>query len=437
MGDFIREQIKEKPLSKKRILAKIGISALCGLIFAVVACAVFAVFYMTIGRQNQEGDQGTIAIDSETETQNVILNTETEIEPETETQVIAETEVAQETESVEETETIDVELKEFSIEDYQNIQNQFYEIGAEASRYIVAVTSVRKDFDWFNNTYDSMGTSAGVIVSIQDDAVYVLTEKKSIQNAKAILISFTGEEMLEASFVEQDGNTGIAVVKVDRASIPQSIVNNICEAKIDVSSMVYQGLVTIALGYPLGGGTQSILAGTITSKDNEVSTFDKNYRILNTDIICSASGSGVLINTSGNIVGFIRQDFGTSSEIDTITAIRITELMPVVNKLVAGEKIPYLGTVITPVTDKLSKENDLPKGIYVREAKVDSPAMLGGIQSGDIIIKINDRLVTNSFDYYDAILKLDLNEACTVTFMRQGATGYSELECEVKPGVLK
>ena len=42
MEEFIREQIKEKPLNKKKIFIRLGVSALCGLVFALVACLVFA-----------------------------------------------------------------------------------------------------------------------------------------------------------------------------------------------------------------------------------------------------------------------------------------------------------------------------------------------------------------------------------------------------------
>ena len=42
--EFIREQIKENPINKRKILKKIGVSALSGLVFGAVVCGVLFLF---------------------------------------------------------------------------------------------------------------------------------------------------------------------------------------------------------------------------------------------------------------------------------------------------------------------------------------------------------------------------------------------------------
>lgn len=44
-----------------------------------------------------------------------------------------------------------------TLEDYQGLQNEMYEIGREANRSIVGVTGVKSNTDWFNNAYESKG----------------------------------------------------------------------------------------------------------------------------------------------------------------------------------------------------------------------------------------------------------------------------------------
>ena len=41
-NEFIREQIKNKPVNKRKTIEKLGFSALCGVVFAVAAITVFA-----------------------------------------------------------------------------------------------------------------------------------------------------------------------------------------------------------------------------------------------------------------------------------------------------------------------------------------------------------------------------------------------------------
>ena len=41
--DFIREKIKEKPINKRRLALRVGVSALCGLAFAITVCIVLVI----------------------------------------------------------------------------------------------------------------------------------------------------------------------------------------------------------------------------------------------------------------------------------------------------------------------------------------------------------------------------------------------------------
>ncbi|MGN1157898.1 MAG: hypothetical protein ACI4TK_17110, partial [Agathobacter sp.] len=38
--EFIREQIKEKPISKKRVLKQMAVAIMCGVLFAITSCLV-------------------------------------------------------------------------------------------------------------------------------------------------------------------------------------------------------------------------------------------------------------------------------------------------------------------------------------------------------------------------------------------------------------
>ena len=53
MEQFIREKIKDKPLNKKRLAKKAGTAALCGVVFAVAASIVFAIF-LRLSTDNQK-----------------------------------------------------------------------------------------------------------------------------------------------------------------------------------------------------------------------------------------------------------------------------------------------------------------------------------------------------------------------------------------------
>ena len=173
------------------------------------------------------------------------------------------------------------------------------------------------------------------------------------------------------------------------------------------------------------------------SNDDAVSTLDYNYSVFTTDIVASESGSGILINVKGEVTGLIKQDFGSATSGNTLTAIGISEVKPVIEMLINDKSIPYIGIYGTTVTDRIAKKYLLPKGIYVKEVEMDSPAMTAGIQSGDVITEINGVSVSTISSYYAQVLALDVEQEYSLKLQRKAGTGYNDITIQVKPGVLK
>lgn len=413
-SEFVREQIKDKPLNKKRVVHRMGLAAVCGVTFALAACGVFAL--LLPGLMQRKPVQ---SVYGDTESQ-------TDTQPATETEIIdTQPPIPQETE-------IKVEL---TLEDYQKLQNQLYDVGKKANRSIVSVTGVISDTDIFYNNYETEGLGSGVIIADNGTELLILTERKVISDASRVSVTFINETVADAVVKKYDGNTGIAILAVDKKPLGASTLDAITVAEFCDSKMISSGSLVIALGSPLGT-SYSILTGNITSTSNEIFTEDHNYSVYTTDIVASETGSGVLINVEGQVIGVVMQEYGESREGNTLTAVVISELKPVIEQLSAGKDIPYLGLQVSTVTSQIEKKYNMPKGVYIREVTVDSPAMQAGLQSGDVMVSVNGKKITTVKEYSSEVLKLPLQTAVPVVVKRQGANGYSEITCQVEAGVL-
>lgn len=413
-NEFIREQIKNKPVNRKKAAAKVGICAICGVVFALAAAVVFVLAEPAVRK---------------------ILRPQEEANPDSVNTYIADTESV--TESEQSDPDVNSQVQEsLSIADYQNLQNQLYAIGSQANHSIVTVTSVVSNTDWFHNSYESEGQGSGVIIQENASEVLILTEQKVITDSSRITVTFIDNTTAGAVMKKYDGNTGIAVLSVAKSDISDSTLDTISIATFGNSNGVTKGSIVIALGSPLGTN-YSILTGNVTSTDNEISTIDHNYSIFTTDIVASKSSSGILINVSGQIVGMVMQDYSNSSEENTLIAVSSTELKSMIDMLAEGKDIPYLGMTVTTVTEKIEKEYDIPEGVYIKEAMMDSPAMAAGLQSGDVITKINGEKIASDTAYSSQVMKLTPGDTIPVVVQRQGADGYSEITCEVEVGVLE
>lgn len=413
-NEFIREQIKNKPVNRKKTAAKVGICAICGVAFALAAAVTFVLAEPAIrkilGTQEEAGQDSVDTYAEETE--NMTASEENEAD------------------------VTDPLQESLSIADYQSLQNQLYAIGNQGNHSIVTVTSIVSNTDWFHNSYESEGQGSGVIIQENASEVLILTEQKVITDPSRINVTFIDDTTASAVMKKYDGNTGIAVLSVARSDISDSTFDTITVAEFGNSNGVTKGSIVIALGSPLGT-SYSILTGNVTSTDNEISTIDHNYSIFTTDIVAGQSSSGILINVSGQIIGMVMQDYSNSSEENTLIAVSSTELKSMIDMLAEGKDIPYLGLNVTTVTEKIEKEYEIPEGVYIKEAMMDSPAMAGGLQSGDVITKINGEKIASDTAYSTQVMKLTPGDTIPVVVQRQGADGYSEITCEVEVGVLE
>ena len=80
---------------------------------------------------------------------------------------------------------------------------------------------------------------------------------------------------------------------------------------------------------------------------------------------------------------------------------------------------------------------NLPKGVYVRDVALDSPAMEAGFQSGDVITEINGEPVVAAEDYEKLLRGLSVDDVVHITYERQSAESYIPLEIDAEVGVLE
>ena len=191
--EFIREKIKEKPISKRKIAIKVGISALCGLVFALVVCVVLLIAVPFI--LPQKGTENTEE-----------LGTSEDIQQEEDSQGTEDQNVG----------LIIPPDFNLSISDYETLQKELYQIGNQANRAMVTVIKTENKDDWVVNDYKTESSGAGIIIYEDNNYVYILTEKKLIEDAPHIRVVFVDGTGAEATLFKYDGNTGISILTIEK-----------------------------------------------------------------------------------------------------------------------------------------------------------------------------------------------------------------------------
>lgn len=425
---FINEQRKEKPINKRRLLLHAGFIAVMAVVFGLVSSLVFTYFQPKFAKM-MSPKEPVVTLPESTET-----TEDTEEKP---------LEGAN-TESVDDTEVqgnggaaVDPPKAELELSDFQDLQNKLYAVGREANKSVVTVTGVKSDTDWFNNAYVSKEQASGIIIANNGKELLILTERKAVLDAEEIYVTFVNDGTAnKASIRKYDGNTGITILSVPLEGLDEETINAVKAAVFANSMATMPGTIAIAVGSPLGTN-YSILTGSITSTKNAISTIDHNYTVFTTDIVGSRGGSGAIINVKGEVIGLVMQDYGSSGDQNTLTAISISELDGIIDMLIKNKDIPYIGLELSTVTNDIAAENDLPKGAYIREVTMDSPAMAAGLQSGDIITEIDGEAIYTVDGYEGKLLTLTPGETVQIVVERQGIEDYKPITCTVNVSVLK
>lgn len=187
----------------------------------------------------------------------------------------------------------------------------------------------------------------------------------------------------------------------------------------------------VALGSPMGT-SNSMGMGMITSGGTVLSMTDRNYRLIQTDISGSQNAGGVLFDLQGQVLGIITDNKVGSDMKNMITAYGVSELQKVVEKMANGIPLAYMGIRGVDVPREANQELGVPYGAYVQELEMDSPAMQAGILPGDVMTKMDDRVVGNFSSYSTALMQMEPGQTVHVVVMRQAQEGYKEMSFNIE-----
>jgi len=409
---FLQETVKDEQVTKKSVLNSLMKTAGRGAVFGLAACIVFSALRpwaeSTFGGSSQKV---TIPADEEEE----------------------EAPKEEQEEEMPEEEAIDPVL---TVEDYQEMHDALYQIAAQASQSVVEVSAVKDESVWEGAHYDAVNSVSGIVVWESGLELLVLAPSRIMQDAKSLTVTFADNAKYPAALKKQDRNMGLAVFSVDKRQLSDTTKKQISTAVLGNSNIVNRGDPVICLGKAFGyaGGTGY---GIISSVRNRVTITDGDYRILCTDIAMADDGSGVLFNLKGEVIGLADQDISDGSGKRLVTAYSISGIKEVIEKLSNGQAIPYLGINGVEVTESISQDQSVPKGIYVKDVEADSPAMKAGIQSGDVITQIGKTKVFTIAGYRSELMDAEVGTELRLKGQRQGASGYVDVSFTVTVGSME
>ncbi|OFQ53923.1 serine protease [Corynebacterium sp. HMSC074H12] len=258
-----------------------------------------------------------------------------------------------------------------------------------ASKVLPAVVSI------YSITRSGGAEGSGSIISPDG---YVLTNHHVVAGADQggrLEVTMNDGSRHSATFVASDATTDVAVIKIDD-------VNELPFLQFGDSDAAAVGQEVVAVGSPLGLNA-TVTSGIVSAKNRPVRASQEGGEsslidAIQTDAAVNPGNSGgPLVDMEGNIIGMNSMiaslSGGSNSEGGSIGlgfAIPSNFAKRMADELINNGKVkhPTLGVKVRAQSDTLGAE--------IVDVERDSPADKAGLKSGDVVTRVNDRLIESS-----------------------------------------
>lgn len=274
------------------------------------------------------------------------------------------------------------------------------------------------------------GVGSGFILSADG---YVLTNAHVVQGADEVIVTLTDKRELKAKIIGADQRSDVAVVKVEASGLPFVKVGDSNKARV--------GEWVMAIGSPFGL-ENTVTAGIISAKQRDTGDL---LPLIQTDVAINPGNSGgPLVNMRGEVIGINSQIYSQNGGYMGISfAIPIADAVRVADELRAGGRVVrgYLGVLPDDITKEIAEAIGLgkPQGAVIRSVIAGSPAEKAGIEGGDVVTKVDGKIVEKAADLRRLVANVKPGAKTTLTVFRRGATKdivvtVGEDERSKKPG---
>ena len=418
---FMQEEIKKRPVNRKKMVRRMTFVAVLAAIFGTVACLFFLLLEPIFNRMlyPEEAVTGVTypeeTITEELTPEEMLVNEEEKAATEEQERIRAEVEKY-------------LQDKDKGADAAERIYASLKKVAGQARYFLVDVAEISSDTDWFNDPYEMRGTFSGMIIAKADSEIQVLTYAPGIDSAKTIQITLYDGTSVNAEIRSRDRASGLVVLNAGLGNVEKGVSDQLTAASLGSSAATYlTGQLVIAVGRPTGN-IGSISYGAVSSATGDLAILDSGLKQLTTDIYSSRQASGFLLSPQGQVVGIIDPVHGRSDLPNLLCAIGISECKPLIEKLSAGDKKAFLGVQCTDVPEEIRSRMGIPDGVYVSEVADESPAMNAGIQKGDVITNMAEEEVHYGIAVSRVLLESEAGSELQITVMRPSGEEYTEME---------
>jgi len=259
----------------------------------------------------------------------------------------------------------------------------------------------------------SQSMGSGFIISADG---FVVTNNHVVEDAAEVTIVMDDGTEREASVIGTDPRTDLALLKIEAATDMEFVEFSEEEARV--------GDWVVAMGNPFGlGGT--VTAGIVSARGRDINANAYDDFIQIDAAVNRGNSGGPAFDTTGRVAGVNTAIFSPNGgNVGIAFAIPASTVKQVIFDLMDDGNVTrgFLGVSIQDVSDDIAESVGLEKatGALVTEPRPDSPAQKAGIQSGDIILRVEGEKIGDARDLSRIIAQYSPETEVKIVLWRNG-----------------
>ena len=256
---------------------------------------------------------------------------------------------------------------------------------------------------------------------------YIVTNVNVIAGASGLTVLVPGDTRAhDARLVDYDCQTGVAVIKIDKASGLPTL------AFADPNALV-QGQVIVAVGGPVDGGAITPAYVSAMHRLNSVKdpvnlggSLQFSDTIQTSAPFDGGTSGGPLLNVGSQVVGIAMESDVTRAGF----ALNVADVQDDVQQILQTGQVvvPSLGATTSDVSSEVAALGGVPQGSQIVSVDKGGPASGAGLKASDVITQLDD-VRLDSAHPLSLLLRsrFHANQRVTVTYSRNGASTQTEL----------
>ncbi|WP_298727788.1 DegQ family serine endoprotease [uncultured Ferrovibrio sp.] len=265
---------------------------------------------------------------------------------------------------------------------------------------------------------ERIAQSLGSGVIIEADGV-IVTNNHVIEGATEIVVALADRREFEARLIAADPRVDLAVLRIDAAG------ESLPFLEFQDSDSLQVGDLVVAIGNPFGVG-QTVTQGIISALGRTGIGDLAAQSFIQTDAAINPGNSGgALVTMDGKLAGINTAIFTrTGGSVGIGFAIPSNLVSSTVASALAGKGIkrPWFGASGEAVTNEIALGLGMtrPAGVLIAEVYPGGPADRAGLRSGDVVLAIDGREVSDPEALKFRIATRKLGETATLDVLRRG-----------------